>query len=40
MRFLAPACVMILLWAVMAWVVFQPMEMRGTSGFAVAELPQ
>ncbi len=34
-RFLAPACVMILLWAVMAWVVFQPMEMRGTSGFAL-----
>ncbi|MDA7765739.1 cytochrome c oxidase assembly protein [bacterium] len=32
-RWLPSAAVLITLWAVTAWIVFQPMEMRGTSGF-------
>ena len=32
-RWLPSAMVFIALWAVTAWIVFQPMEMRGTSGF-------
>jgi cytochrome c oxidase assembly factor CtaG/ferredoxin len=32
-RWIPSALVFIALWAVTAWIVFQPMEMRGTSGF-------
>ncbi len=32
-RWVVPACAFVLLWAIMEWIVFQPMEMRGTSGF-------
>ena len=31
-RWLLPACIVIVLWVVAVWIVFQPMEMRGTSG--------
>ena len=33
MAWIAPAIALIALWSVIAWVVLQPMEMRGTSGF-------
>ena len=33
LRWLPSAAVFIALWTVTAWIVFQPMEMRGTSGF-------
>ena len=32
-RWLPSAVVLVGLWAITAWIVFQPMEMRGTSGF-------
>ncbi|OUX03386.1 MAG: hypothetical protein CBD91_00260 [Phycisphaeraceae bacterium TMED231] len=32
-RWLPSAMVLVGLWAITAWIVFQPMEMRGTSGF-------
>ena len=33
LRWITPALVLIALWAAAAWIVFQPMEMRGTAGF-------